>query len=101
MECEQLIIEKTCEDKYANDCTLYNYRNADQHELVVTITLAEYRDLLRAKFDGEARKEKLNWFEQYNRANEAEKRVKELEAQIAAIKNIMPCTNKNDTEDEE
>ena len=29
MECEQLIIEKTCEDKYANDCTLYNYLNAD------------------------------------------------------------------------
>lgn len=93
-----MIIEKTCEDKYANDSTLYNYRNADQHELMVTITLAEYRDLLHAKFDGEVRKEKLNWFEQYTRANEAEQRVKKLEAELTAIKNVLPCVDKTETE---
>ncbi len=81
-----MVIEKKFEDKYESDSSVYNYLNAEQHELTVTITLHEYRDLLKAKLEGEVRREKLDWFAQYNRANEAEKRVKELEAQLEALR---------------
>ena len=93
-----MIIEKTTEDKCYSDEMLYNYLNADQHELTVTITLHEYRDLLKAKINGEYQKQKLDWFEQYNRANKAEAQVKELEAQLEAIKRIMPCQSANQDE---
>ncbi len=98
-----MIIEKKInEDKYYSDEMLYNYLNADQHELTVTITLQEYRDLLKAKFNGENQKQKLDWFDQYNRANKAEAQVKELEAQLEAIKRIMPCQGVNqDTNQDE
>jgi hypothetical protein len=85
-----MIIEKTCEDKYSRD-TVFDYVNADQHELTVTITLAEYRELLEAKFEKQRQKEELKWYEQYDRANKAEQRIKELEGEVNALKNMMIC----------
>ena len=79
-----MIIEKTCEDRYNNE-TVFDYVNVDQHELTVTITLAEYRDLLEAKFVKQYQKEKLDWYEQYNRANKAETRNKELEKEVDSL----------------
>ena len=93
-----MVIEKKFEDKYESDSSVYNYLNAEQHELTVTITLHEYRDLLKAKLEGEVKKENLDWFAQYNRANEAEMRVKELETQLEAIKNLMPGRSEEDGE---
>jgi hypothetical protein len=52
--------------------------NEEQHELTVTITLSEYRYLLEKKFEATRYKEKLDWSEQYTRANKAEQKVKEL-----------------------
>ena len=80
-----MIIEKTCEDRYSQD-TVFDYVNADQHELTVTITLAEYRDLLEAKFVKQYQKEKLDWWEQYNKAKKAEEKIGELEKEVAALR---------------
>lgn len=94
-----MIIEKSFEDKYPEG-SLYDYLNAEQHELTVTITLAEYRDLLLKKYKLENNTEKLNWYEQYSRANKAEAQVKELEATLAAFRRICPAeTNKEEEND--
>lgn len=82
-----MIIEKVMEDnRYTSDEDLFNYLNADQHELTVTITLAEYRTLLTNSVKSAIQKKELDWLSQYQRANEAEKRVKELEAELDAAK---------------
>ena len=85
-----MIIEKTCEDKYSRD-TMFDYVNADQHELTVTITLAEYRDLIETKCKHENQAEKLKWYEEYDRRIKAEARVKELEAEVNTLKSMMVC----------
>jgi len=84
-----MVIEKTFEDKYNGEEALFNYQNAEQHELMVTITLAEYRSLLKSKIESEQRKEKLDWYEQYKRANEALEKVKALECENAALKSLL------------
>lgn len=82
-----MIIEKVMEDnRYTSNEDLFNYLNADQHELTVTITLAEYRALLTDSVQSTMQKKELDWLKQYQRANEAEERVKELEAELDSAK---------------
>lgn len=93
-----MIIEKCFEEKYPEG-VLHDYLNVEQHELTVTITLAEYRSLLLSKYKLENNQEKLNWFEQYNRANKAEAQVKELEAALSAMSRVCPsAANKSEGE---
>lgn len=82
-----MVIEKVFEDnRYTSDEDLFNYLNADQHELTVTITLAEYRALLKDSIKATAQKKELDWLTQYQRANEAENRVQKLEAELDSAK---------------
>lgn len=78
-----MIIEKTVTEgsKYSIDLKDY----VAEGELTVTITLSEYRDLLRESVENKTKKEKLDWMEQYQRANKAEAKVKELESEISNL----------------
>lgn len=75
-----MIIEKTVVEGNRYDVKMEDY--VAEGELTVTITLNEYRSLIRKSVENEQRKEHENWLEQYQRANDAEARVKELEAEI-------------------
>ena len=75
-----MIIEKTVVEGNRYDIKMEDY--VAEGELTVTITLNEYRSLIRKSVENEQRKEHENWLEQYTRANDAEARVKELEAEI-------------------
>ena len=77
-----MIIEKTITDNS------YNINKDDyvaEGELTVTITLSEYRELIEKRVENKLRKEHESWLEQYNRANKAESRVKELEDELNAL----------------
>ena len=78
-----MIIEKTVIEGNRYNVDLKDY--VAESELTVTITLAEYRDLIKTSVENKQRKEHESWFEQYNRANTAENRVKELEAEVSNL----------------
>lgn len=93
-----MIIEKKFVDNYARDDDLCNY--CDDGELTVTITLGEYRALVAAKVRSELQQEKLDWLKQYQRANEAEARVRDLEARLAKMAERMTDTATEPDEEE-
>lgn len=79
-----MIIEKTfTENMRYNDTDVNNF--IAEGEITVTITLNEYRNLLKESVENKQRKEHESWLEQYNRANTAENRVKELEVEVANL----------------
>ena len=97
-----MIIEKTIIENNRYNVELNDY--VAEGELTVTITLCEYRELIKKSVENERRKEHENWYEQYTRANDAENRVKELEAEVNALyKRLTPIEdigNENECEDE-
>lgn len=78
-----MIIEKTVIEGNRYNVCLDDY--VAENELTVTITLSEYRDLIKTSVENKQRKEHESWLEQYQRANDAEKRVKELEAEVSSL----------------
>lgn len=79
-----MIIEKSIVDGCRSDLEMDNF--VAENELTVTITLNEYRNLVKTSVENKQRKEHENWFEQYSRANAAENRVKELEKEVADLR---------------
>ena len=78
-----MIIEKTVVEGNRYSVDLDNY--VAEGELTVTITLNEYRELIKTSCENNQRKEHESWVEQYSRANKAEERVKELEAEVSNL----------------
>lgn len=78
-----MIIEKTVIEGNRYNVSLDDY--VAENELTVTITLSEYRDLIKTSVENKQRKEHESWLEQYSRANAAENRVKELEAEVSNL----------------
>ncbi len=78
-----MVIEKTVVENNRYSVDLNNY--VSEGELTVTITLGEYRDLIKTSVENKQRKEHESWIDQYNRANKAEERVKELEAEVSNL----------------
>lgn len=78
-----MIIEKTVTDNSAYGTKAIDY--VAESELTVTITLCEYRTLIKESAENKMRKDHEEWLEQYNRANKAEKRVQELENELNAL----------------
>lgn len=78
-----MIIEKTVVENNRYNVDLNDY--VSEGELTVTITLGEYRDLIEKSVENKQRKEHESWLEQYQRANDAEKRVKELEEEVSNL----------------
>lgn len=77
-----MIIEKVVTD---NSYSVDKIDYVAESELTVTITLCEYRTLIRESAENKVRKDHENWLEQYNRANNAEARVKELEDELNTL----------------
>jgi len=78
-----MIIEKTVIEGNRYNVELNDY--VAEGELTVTITLSEYRELIKTSVENKQRKEHESWLEQYTRANDAEKRVKELETEVSNL----------------
>ena len=78
-----MIIEKTVIEGNRYNVELDDY--VAEGELTVTITLSEYRQLIKTSVENQHRKEHENWLEQYSRANEAEAKVKELETEVCEL----------------
>ena len=78
-----MVIEKTVVENNRYNVDLNDY--VAEGELTVTITLSEYRDLIEKSVENKQRKEHESWLDQYNRANKAEERVKELEAEVSNL----------------
>lgn len=78
-----MIIEKTVVENNRYNVNLDDY--VAEGELTVTITLSEYRDLIEKSVENKQRKEHESWLDQYNRANKAEERVKELETEVSNL----------------
>lgn len=78
-----MIIEKTVVENNRYNVDLNDY--VSEGELTVTITLCEYRDLIKTSVENKQRKEHESWLEQYQRANDAEKRVNELEEEVSNL----------------
>lgn len=78
-----MIIEKTVVENNRYNVDLNDY--VAEGELTVTITLSEYRDLIEKSVENKQRKEHESWLDQYNRANKAEERVKELETEVSNL----------------
>lgn len=78
-----MIIEKTVIEGNRYNVDLNDY--VAEGELTVTITLSEYRDLIEKSVENKQRKEHESWLDEYQRANAAEKRVKELEAEVSNL----------------
>lgn len=94
-----MIIEKTVIEGNRYNVDLNDY--VAEGELTVTITLSEYRDLIEKSVENKQRKEHESWLEQYNRANEAEKRVKELETEVSNLyKRLAETTDSEELTDE-
>lgn len=91
-----MIIEKTVIEGNRYNVDLNDY--VAEGELTVTITLSEYRDLIEKSVENKQRKEHESWLEQYQRANDAEKRVKELEAEVSNL--YKRLADNNDAEGE-
>ena len=94
-----MIIEKTVVEGNRYDVNLNDY--VAENELTVEITLSEYRNLIKESVENNQRKEHESWLEQYNRANDAEKRVKELETEVSNLyKRLAETTDSEETEDD-
>ena len=94
-----MIIEKTVVENNRYNVDLNDY--VSEGELTVTITLGEYRDLIKTSVENSHRKEHESWVEQYSRANKAEERVKELEAEVSNLyKRLAETTDSEETEDD-
>lgn len=93
-----MIIEKSVVENNRYDIDLKDY--VAESELTVTITLKEYRDLIKESVENKQRKDKLDWMAQYQRANEAEKRVSELEAEVKGLYKRLAGTNVESEETE-
>ena len=78
-----MVIEKTVVENNRYNVDLNDY--VAEGELKVTITLSEQRDLIEKSVENKQRKEHESWLDQYNRANKAEERVKELEAEVSNL----------------
>ena len=91
-----MIIEKTVIEGNRYNVDLNDY--VSEGELTVTITLGEYRDLIRTSVENKQRKEHESWLDQYNRANKAEERVKELETEVSNL--YKRLADNNDAEGE-
>lgn len=78
-----MVIEKTVVENNRYGVDLNDY--VAEGELTVKITLSEYRDLIKTSVENKHRKEHESWVEQYSRANDAEKRVKELEEEVSNL----------------
>lgn len=84
-----MVIEKTIVDGSKYNVELDNF--VAEGELTVTITLNEYRKLIEKSCENERRKEHEDWFKEYQRANEAEKKVEELENELNSLyKQLAP-----------
>jgi hypothetical protein len=92
-----MVIEKTVVENNRYSVDLNNY--VSEGELTVTITLGEYRDLIKTSVENKQRKEHESWSEQYSRANKAEERVKELEAEVSNLYKRL-AENKDDEGEE-
>lgn len=94
-----MVIEKTVVENNRYNVNLDDY--VSEGELTVTITLSEYRDLIKTSVENKQRKEHESWIEQYSRANQAEERVKELEAEVSNLyKRLAENTDSEETEDD-
>lgn len=91
-----MIIEKTVVENNRYNVDLNDY--VAEGELTVTITLSEYRDLIEKSVENKQRKEHESWLDQYNRANKAEERVKELETEVSNL--YKRLADNNDAEGE-
>lgn len=91
-----MIIEKTVIEGNRYNVNLNDY--VAEGELTVTITLSEYRDLIEKSVENKQRKEHESWLDQYNRANKAEERVKELETEVSNL--YKRLADNNDAEGE-
>ena len=91
-----MIIEKTVVEGNRYNVNLDDY--VAEGELTVTITLSEYRDLIEKSVENKQRKEHESWLDQYNRANKAEERVKELETEVSNL--YKRLADNNDAEGE-
>ena len=91
-----MVIEKTIVENNRYNVNLNDY--VAEGELTVTITLSEYRDLIEKSVENKQRKEHESWLEQYQRANDAEKRVKELEEEVSNL--YKRLVENNDAEGE-
>lgn len=94
-----MIIEKQVVEGNRYAVNLNDY--VAENELTVEITLSEYRNLIKESVENKQRKEHESWLEQYNRANVAEKRVKELEAEVSNLyKRLAENTDAEGEEDD-
>ena len=91
-----MVIEKTVVENNRYNVNLNDY--VAEGELTVTITLSEYRDLIEKSVENKQRKEHESWLDQYNRANKAEERVKELETEVSNL--YKRLADNNDAEGE-
>ena len=93
-----MIIEKTVIEGNRFNVELNDY--VAEGELTVTITLSEYRDLIRTSVENKQRKEHESWLEQSQRANDAEKTVEELETEVSNLyKRLAGNTDGEEQED--
>ena len=93
-----MIIEKTVVENNRYNVDLNDY--VAEGELTVTITLSEYRDLIEKSVENKQRKEHESWLDQYNRANKAEERVKELEEEISNLYKRLANADPEESEGE-
>ena len=91
-----MIIEKTVIEGNRYNVDLNDY--VAEGELTVTITLSEYRDLIEKSVENKQRKEHESWLDQYNRANKAEERVKELETEVSNLYKRLADNSNADSE---
>lgn len=61
--------------------------------------MSEYRELIKTSVENKQRKEHESWLDQYNRANKAEERVKELEQEVSNL--YKRLAENNDSEQTE
>lgn len=92
-----MVIEKTVVENNRYNVDLNDY--VAEGELTVTITLSEYRDLIEKSVENKQRKEHESWLDQYNRANKAEERVKELETEVSNLYKRLADNNDAEGED--
>lgn len=80
-------IRSTLVDKklsgYGGSSELNNY--VAEGEITVTITLNEYRELVTAKVKGDVNQNQVNYWEWYNKYNEAVKEIEELKERVASL----------------
>lgn len=92
-----MIIEKSIVEGNRYDVNPKDY--VAEGEITVTITLSEYRDLIEKSIENKMRKEHESWLEQYQRANDAEKRVAELETEVSNLYRRIAETSDTNQDD--